>query len=64
MQITYDGFKPADSAIAKRADSIIGEYKSLHYKADAIVASVENSVNALDALAELYAAVERIKHGD
>ena len=63
MQIIYDGIAPADCTSAMRADSIIEEYKNLHFKAGKIVASVENLANSFDALLELYAAVVRIKHG-
>lgn len=63
LQITYDGYAPGDCISAMLANSIMKEYKSLHYKADAIVATVENNADALDVLLELFAAVERIKHG-
>ena len=64
LQIIYEGVAPADCISAMRADSIIGEYKNLHYKAGNIVATVENTASSIDALIELYAAVVRIKHGE
>ncbi|MDE5766699.1 MAG: hypothetical protein K2I17_05995 [Clostridia bacterium] len=64
LQIIYEDFAPADCISAIRADSIIEEYKNLHYKAGAVVATVEDTANSLDALLELYAAVVRINHGE
>ncbi len=64
MQLSYDGFAPADCRSVMRANLIIKEYKSLAYKADKIVATAENVADTLTVFLELYAAVVRIKHGD
>lgn len=64
LKIIYYGIAPIDCTSAMRVDTIIKDYNSLSYESGRIVAIVKDNEDALDALLDIYAAVERINRGE